>query len=230
MADNSIVEKIQKLLRLAQSSNPNEAALAAAKAQELMVKYAVEEADLAQRQGNKAEPIEVERFNLGYKRIPLWLPILAQAISKSFFCRMFYYKYCGDIAIVGRKTDREIMRATFDYLRYELERMCEKDFAAYSGGAHGKTWKASFYRGACDTISTRLSENMKKLSDDNAGTAIVLVNRAKDVDEYVEENIQTRKSQSVRRKVSAEGYYSGVAAGNKVGLEARATKKLGEGK
>ena len=46
MIDVSILERIKKLLKLSESSNPHEAALAAQRASELMFKYNVNKAAL----------------------------------------------------------------------------------------------------------------------------------------------------------------------------------------
>jgi len=46
MADDKVINKIQKLLALATSDNVNEAAVTAARAQELMTKHQLEMADL----------------------------------------------------------------------------------------------------------------------------------------------------------------------------------------
>ena len=58
-------EKIAKLLRKAESTSPEEAALLYAKAQELMTKYAIDEAMIAAAKGDKtSDPILHEEFVL----------------------------------------------------------------------------------------------------------------------------------------------------------------------
>ena len=56
---SDVVEKIRKLLELSKSDNEHEAASAAAMAQELMVKHAIEEEEIRGRDPKStSEPIE----------------------------------------------------------------------------------------------------------------------------------------------------------------------------
>lgn len=66
-------DKIAKLLRKAESTTPEEAELLYAKAQELMTKYAIDEAMInAARKGKNVDPIAQEEFVLtGIYRFPL---------------------------------------------------------------------------------------------------------------------------------------------------------------
>jgi hypothetical protein len=226
MADNSKVEKIRKLLALAQSGNPNEAALAASRARELMVIYAVEESQLTP---SEREPIETEGLNLGKKRIPHWEALLSYVLAPSFFCRSFYTKG-SDIFVVGRKSDREALIATFWYLKNEIMKMSERAWAnqpSYTA-VHGKTWKTGFNEGCVRTIKERLGQDQAALVADNTGTALVLVQRQKETDTWVEENLKLRTSMA-RRTVNPSGYSEGRVAGNALNLSKRAgaSKALG---
>lgn len=222
-----IVDKIQKLLALAQSSNPNEAALAAARAQELMIKYAVEEADLNKNRIGVVpnEAIETEALELGYKSLPHWQIHLANALSKSFFCRVFYRRG-RDCFVVGRKSDREVLKATFRALKSDIERLADKAWNAKPKdfGIHGRTWKVGFYEGAVKTISERLEANILKLKADNAGTAIVLVNRQKDVDDFLAKNYKLGNG-GARRTINPTGYQEGRVAGQALNLSKREVHK-----
>lgn len=223
MADTSILEKIKKLLALATSSNPNEAALAAQRAQELMVKYAVEESQLA---GSEHVKEEIGRAILGtpYKNVSKWKALLARALSPAFFCRAFFIAKVG-IVIIGRPTDREALKATFNCLEHDIEKMAAaawaKASAEYPG--HGKSWKNAFYYGVCQTIKDRISVNTKALS--TGSTAIVLANRQKEVDEYVDQHHKLTKAAPI--SISSHGYTAGQVAGHALNLGARATKALG---
>jgi hypothetical protein len=225
MNETAIVARIKKLLALAQSDNANEAALAASRARELMVQHAISEAQLTP---SEREPIETEGLNLGKKRIPHWEALLSYVLAPSFFCRSFYTKG-SDIYVVGRKSDREALIATFWYLRNEIKKMSDAAWARQDGQyVHGKTWKTGFNEGCVRTIKERLGQDQAALVADNTGTALVLVQRQKETDTWVEENLKLRTSMA-RRTVNPSGYNEGRVAGNALNLSKRAgaSKALG---
>jgi len=226
----NIVEKIKKLLALAESSNANEAALAASRAQELMVKYAIEEAALAPEQ-RTIEPIGTEVITTDYKLMPIWHALLAYVLAPSFFCRSFYHKggkYAkASIYIVGTPTDRAACIATYNVLKHDIEKMAAIEWAKVPAefAVHGRRWKTAFYDGVCTTIRIRLGDSIKALAADNAGTAIVLANKQKAVDDYTNEN-HNLTSGGAARKIDASGYVAGVKAGHALNLSNRNTKQL----
>ena len=219
MPDDTKVQKIRKLLALAQSGNPHEAALAASRARELMVTYAIEEAQLLPQD---REPIATEGLNVDSKRIPHWEALLCYILAPSFFCRSFYTRG-SDIHVVGRKSDREALIATFWYLRNEIKRMSANAWAQQPSytTVHGKTWKTGFNEGCVRTIKERLGQDQLALVADNTHTALVLVKRQQETDEWVEENMKLRTSMA-RRTVNPSGYGAGRQAGHALDLSKRA--------
>jgi hypothetical protein len=225
----NIADKIRKLLALAQSSNPHEAALAAARAQELMIRYAIEESEIAGQPGAVVEEVGVEAMGASSKGSAHWSAILAEAMSRSFFCRT--YRSPGvDIFVVGRKMDREAFRATWSYLTAEIDRMAasayRKDLApSFMRGAklaaYCTKWKRGFSVGAAVTVQERLASALKLLVADNSGTAIVLANRQKDVDGYCSTKLSIRTSRP-GRPVNASGFEQGKRAGWALNLDKRA--------
>ncbi len=170
---SAIVEKIRKLLALAQSSEPEEAAAAAAHAERLMVEHAVSEeavrgAKAREDEGSIESEILQRYMGASWKRsqVPMWHATLAGAMSRHFMCRIYYTPGCS-ITMVGRRTAREVFQATYFYVRGELERLCESAWLKNKaqGGAleHGRRWKTSFYAGAVSTISARLRDEQKRL-------------------------------------------------------------------
>jgi hypothetical protein len=246
----NIADKIKKLLALAQSSNPHEASLAAARAQELMVKYALDEAQLAGTPGRVEEKIESEAMEIGRRgAVQHWHTMLADALSRSFFCRVYFVPR-GDIYMVGRSTDREALRATYLYLRGEITRMSHSAWEdarptfAWAHGAQlagqGIKWIRAFHVGAVATVRERLTSNLRQLSTSAPATAsaaggpaapsvaIVLAARQEAVDKYVAEklNLQSRHSS---RPLNSSGYKEGQKAGWSLNLDKRASpsKRLG---
>jgi hypothetical protein len=220
----NIAEKIKKLLALAaNNANPNEAALAMERAQDLMVKYAIEEDALSSDPLRVKEAINTEAMGMGLQRIPHWEIRLLNAISRAFFCRV-WYRPGRDAFICGRETDRMALKATFEYLRAECKRMADHAWNRVEVDAmvHGKRWKNGFYEGCVATVTMRMTDAMKLLVVDNAGTAIVLANRQKDVDQWVNLNITLRANGARSKSMDPSGYHQGKAAGHALNLDKRA--------
>jgi hypothetical protein len=231
MSAMNIVEKIKKLLALSESSNANEAALAAQRAQELMVKYAIDEAALAPAE-RVVEAIESERIQTDYNRIPSWRPLLAYVLAPSFFCRSFFTRGSkwskAALYFVGRTSDRASLILTYNILATQIEKMADAGWAQVNKEfteIHGKRWKAAFYEGVCRTVESRLTMNRRQLAIDNANTAIVLSNKDKEIEEYLKAN-HSLKSSGRSRNVDSDGFKAGVQAGHTLNLGARNTKQL----
>lgn len=186
-----IIDKIRKLLALAaDATEPNEAALAAERAQALMIEHAIEEEAVRGKDpsAGPSEPIETEILwdyrvpkkwmdgtpRMAPSKIPSWHVQLAGAMARSFLCRI-YYTSGREITMVGRRSAREVFRATYLYVRGEVEKLCDSGWkaerrerviaeagACAPSGAAALRWKTAFYSGAVSTISVRLRDSMKK--------------------------------------------------------------------
>jgi hypothetical protein len=156
-----VIQKIQKLLRLAQSDNIHEAALAAAHAQRLMEEHRIEQASLDYEPDRESEE-EVEDFSM--KGAPLdaadhsvsaWRGRLGVIVADSQQCKVYYINVGGrkEFHIIGRPTDVEAVRYLYAYLKREIERLCQRD-----GKGCGMVWRNQFRMGAVDTVTTMLRE------------------------------------------------------------------------
>src|SRR5690242_8255836 len=84
-----IISKIHKLLALATSDNVNEAEIAAAKAQDLLIEYNVEQSELDEHIGSKSEKVIETRTRgkAGYNKIA-WYNSLAWRVGKANLCEV----------------------------------------------------------------------------------------------------------------------------------------------
>lgn len=242
MTDENLIAKIRKLLALARdASEPNEAALAAAKAQELMVRHAISEARLEEKGSAAAanEPIAVQGLGMTTGKIPSWMARLSWKMAPEFCCQG-YFTRGSDIYVVGRQTDREAHIATFTYLRGEIIRMCEAKWEQEQDytDVNGKTWKTNFCDGAVAVIVERMEQEKRKLlnamdSEDaaagvapTASTAIVLASRTDTIVKWMKEESGVKIKSSGTRRVTrdATAYEHGRQAGKMIDINARAPK------
>ena len=167
------MQKAIKLLRLATSDNPHEAALAAQRAQEILDRFEITQAMLEDSQTRPEPEEEIENFE--EKQAPLdqfgmqiehWKSYLSSVIATANACCVFSQRkeYIGFVRqrsflhIVGRPTDVEKVRYLYGYLVGETDRLCRR-----RGKGCGRTWMNQFRLGVVDTLAQRLREGHEAL-------------------------------------------------------------------
>lgn len=211
-----IIDKVQKLLRLSQSSNANEAASAAEKAQELIERYKLEDAQLTEHTAT-SEPIEDAARSGEWldEGVATWRKTLAGALAGANQC--ICYSSGSKVSIVGRRSDSQIVRYMYSYLVEEIRRL-----ARIYGDELGGSYRTSFKKGAVRAISERLRDARKKVADEmraTHSTALVVVDqRGTAVSKWVEVNLNLHFAKARRTRVDADGYEDGIEAGKRVNL------------
>jgi hypothetical protein len=220
------MRKAAALLRLAQSDNPHEAALAASRAQEIIDRYKLNLATLDATPS--AEPPEEIR---NFKNDPLseggtWKALLAQAVAGVNQCQA--YTSGGNICLVGRPSDVAIIRPFFAYLSSEIERLASRHCKGNS-----RTYWNNFRLGAVETIAQRLKASLaatvetvkaEALAAGNQSALVIVENslaliekRKQEVSTWTRQNMQLR-SRTSRSSYNDTARSAGRAAGQSVNL------------
>ena len=136
MSEEKIIDKIRKLMTLANSANEHEAALAAARATELMLKHEIAEAQLATEEGAEViEVVERESIDESGSIIP-WKGNLCAGLAQSMGCEFYYgstkyvrgTKQKRTYLIIGQESKRAMIKYMYDYLCAELIRLADSAF------------------------------------------------------------------------------------------------------
>jgi hypothetical protein len=231
----SLVIKIKKLMALSKSSNENEAALAAAKAQELLVKYNIEMSQVENVKLDREETRLVNDFKeLFGLNVIEWKRDLAFAVAKGNLCKGVYSG--KGMYFLGKKANVEVAQFMYEVIMHDLERIAEEkwqqiqalrkmqeqfpDVDLFSDRSllhvHGKTWKASFYVGAVRTIRDRLEENLTAMEADNPSiTALITLDSAK-LKEFMNQQFPKLISVKSAQASYRAAYESGRIAGHDI--------------
>ena len=121
----NVIDKIQKLLSLSSSDNPNESALALSKAKILMNKYEINESDLS-----LSKIKESTSFVCRGKKPPSYICILGEGISRLFNCGFYNVSrwddevrgWVDEFIFVGFDPNQEIAKYCFDVLSVKLKK------------------------------------------------------------------------------------------------------------
>lgn len=117
MTREKALDKIRKLLALAGSDNPHEAAAALRQAQALMRKYSVDDAAVAMSQ------VQQSSASAAREAFPLWLSLLVSVVADAFACKAWLdcaYQRRGLVHFLGVDAKPEIATYAFTVLRRQL--------------------------------------------------------------------------------------------------------------
>lgn len=122
--NKKIIDKIYKCLRLSESGNPNEAALALRQASSLMKKYGISDAQVMAAEVNESTTQAGERYNP-----PFWALALANLVAEAFECRNLILRQYGkspEFRFIGLGFKAEIASYSYTVLHRHLSRAIEE--------------------------------------------------------------------------------------------------------
>jgi hypothetical protein len=213
-----IAERVRRLLALSKSPNEHEAAAAAQKAQELLLKH-----DLSMAEVDVAEAPEVVEGSTKLANGAGWRITLLFRVAEAYGCEMTYSTGTGGrCQLYGRAHAIEVVLHVNEYLARTIERLAEeaaRNISFWDTGESRK-WRTRFRYGAVRTVTTRLKESRRTLAQESAQTqALVLVN-----DKAVKEFFQrlyppgTLGRSSLGSDMGGHGYRAGREAGHGIAL------------
>ena len=235
MNQEEAMRKAIACLKLAKSSNANEAALAAAKAQEIIDRYGLQvtDDDFDNQEDRKdQEPIMDfgdDPLDQCGKHDAFWCVRLISVVCHFNGCR-WYYVGGGDLGkvlkVIGRPSDVATVRYLYGLLKGEVKRLQSENCVGRSGA-----YRYQYGLGVADTIYRRMHEQRQAtvaaVKTENASNpfALVRVNTALAKQEW--------RMQAVDRVVKEKKMKSGRGSGNTqsyTGFVARSRGRIdGEG-
>jgi len=221
MTDESILAKIHKLLALATSDNENEAAVAASKAQSLLIQHNISEDELENFNSVKSEKVvQVRTAGKNARNRSAWYGTLAHIVAKANLCNLLIDG--SGLIWIGKKTNIEVAEYIFDNLARDLTRISDMVFKQYQrenpyNSTHGKTWKNNFYHGANQSIRERLNANLRQLKEADKINALV-VRSDIELEEYMKVHYPRLTYVRTSYSSSRSGFEAGKAAGRAIGF------------
>ena len=131
MEHRKIVDKICKCLRLSESGNPHEAAMALRQAHRLMQKYRISE-ELVRKAIVEESVVDVGEAYTP----PFWVLALANLVADTFDCRVFVARHYGrrpEYRFLGLDLTPELASYTFEVLLRQLTQAREEFIAGLAG-------------------------------------------------------------------------------------------------
>ena len=136
-----VIEKIRKLLALAESADEHEAAAATAAAQRLMTRHAVDASMLRDTPGATAPRPPIGRSVLhSAARMPHWRKQLSMAVADATGCAIYLARGRG-LMVVGAEADRAMAVMLYASLARQIDVATRR-----VGAGAGAPWCATFRR------------------------------------------------------------------------------------
>jgi hypothetical protein len=239
----SIIDRVQKLLALSKSSNPHEAANAAALADKLIQKHQLTEAELvASNNAEVAErPDQYKDPIYSTARRTAWKSHLASNLARHYDCAVFIqtgyrekktesknpfarYKAANKESaymLVGRKEDCELAIYMFSWITNEIERLA-KENAYGKGHQYSQTYCEGAGAGVMEKIRSEKEAFRAEAQKEGKGAAIVLLDR-KAIESSEKLNnlypkLRVTNALSGARSKDASAYSSGYSAGKNMNV------------
>jgi hypothetical protein len=216
MEKTPIIEKIKKLLALANSSNEHEAALAASHAQRLLSEHNLAMADIeAAHKPDKADKVET----VVSKTLPKWMRHLSAGVSTAFDCQAIHHPATGKMTFIGIGADVQIAAYTFTYLDRTVRKLCahymKQHVSSTLANRHRELLRQSYYLGAVSTINASLRE--QKVQTPVTTGALVPVKEGL-IRQAMNEIGNIRTMHSRRSYINTDAYSRGQTDGGQVGI------------
>ena len=216
METSPIIEKIKKLLALANSSNEHEAALAASHAQRLLSEHNLAMADIeATHKPDKADKVET---NVS-KTLPKWVRHLSAGVSTAFDCQAIHHPATGKMSFIGVGADVQVAAYTFAYLDRTVRKLCtnymKHHVSSSIANRHRELMRQSYYLGAVSTINTRLRDQ-KIQTPVTTGTLVPVKEGL--IRQAMKEIGNLRTVRSRKSYINADAYTNGQNDGRQVGI------------
>jgi hypothetical protein len=215
---NPIIEKINKLLAMANDASTTEAEanLFMSKVQALLAAHNLSEADL---KVEEVSPIDVTPSAVTVDTS--WFAGLASLVGKTYFCKIYRKKthVIGRTSLqtyyvfVGKEHNRLIAKSMFEYLMKTIKRLAKK--------CQTPKDNFEFQKGAAVRLGYRLSEEIKKMNantfGEGGGLPALYNNELALVDEFLS-GTKMKKGNKTTLNTSNSAFSAGYTAGGDVSL------------
>lgn len=220
---SSVIERVQKLLALSKSSNPNEAANAAAAANKLIDQYRLSEADITTEQGETDPLVEDDGYIYETGKITPWKAALVRTLAAHYGVAHYndnHYPEGRKVSrykLIGRTSDIQIVRYMFTWLSMECQRLADANAKGL-----GRVFVASYCEGFVNGIAIQLRASRQEVKQTASSAAIIKLDARLQESQnfmYSQHNLKKSKSYSFSQRDSL-AYSAGQQKGQSIHLGA----------
>lgn len=237
MTKEDVLSKVRKLFDLSNSPNENEAALAAAKARELLARYNLSLADLPDEDSSRALFATEASVGVG-KVVNNWVKGLLIHVAEGFECQHIIRRRYGSstiLSFIGTPVDVQVAIYTFQFLYRQLHRFVERALPRLKRENRGwstAALKYAYLDGAVKRIGERFREQTKSIrAAERDGCKDLVVAKDRIINDYMAASFPNIRLERGRRRVTSaaafeKGYRDASAIDLRPGTAGEASEKL----
>lgn len=234
VVSDRVLDRLSKLMSLADSSNEHEANLAAERAAQLMAEHQISAADLAGRGAAKASVergrIDAEDSDDGFSRVEAWHKGLAASIADAMGGRLWLHGYGRHQRFMMIGPPDVVASARYMYLHLEKQINRMSRAAARAHGETQNAWRRAYCLGMVGRVYERMLAGRKTAMQAATSTAMVHVDaQKKAVDEAFDEMVLKPLPRTGAKLKRADAGSHGYVDGADVDLGSSDAKRLGQG-
>lgn len=210
-----MIDKIRKLLALA-SNNPNEeeAAVAMAKAQELMIKHGIEQDQLVEKKPGVVYGEKVE-----FDKWEEWACGAASAVCGT---KALFYRSEGYFKFIGRPDNIQASAMLYLFICDQIEKLYKISLPKGMTQKERAMYRKSFKYAAASAVLRKAREIEQNTTIPGTSTELVVLHNQtlKDEIEDFLANVELKKPRAQKTiKLDYQAYQKGVIAGNSIRLQ-----------
>lgn len=226
-----LLDRIRKLLALSASSNENEAAMAAEKAQAMLAEHNLSMHDVKASDGDDMMKDVIIDNTIVTSSHP-WRRPLGQAVARLYFCTYYYSIQQGKSinihSFVGADHNVMVAVVMFKYLLETIDRLARKG-AATVPKSQQSPYRVAFRSACCVRLCHRINDRINAAKRGEivgvSGKALVLASlydRTQHMlDKFLAQNVGKMKQgrNHLATTIHAKGGADGYQAGDKIGID-----------
>ncbi len=214
-----IIDKIYKCLRLSESGNPNEAALALRQAASLMKKHGISDAQVMAAEVAESVTQAGERYNP-----PFWALALANLVAEAFQCRNLISRQYGkrpEFRFIGIGYKAEV--ATYSYIvlhRYLSRAIDDFEFSVQDSSAEDDSEKQRRLEVFAQAWLFRVGRTVSEFVGDDGDKKII--------DDYIQEKYGDTPELTGEATDTKNADYDDILSGMRAANEVELYRSVGQ--
>lgn len=220
---SKILDRIAKLMKMADGGTKHEAEVAAKMAQAMLLKHNLSMSDVNNNIDEDERAIMDEFFGMKdtWKKVEgNWISTLYHVVAINNLCKIIVYgggKW-KDIRIIGSKANVSMVNFICMQLIPRLRDAEKQEWSWYNGFDNRNVFKRGFFQGAVAGINQQLSEALDKMRDEDKNINGLVLYNDKAVTEYRDKKWPHLGKSRGSRSSSYDGYQSGKNVGSKMNI------------
>ena len=221
----STLQKIKKLMAMAEGGTLHEQEIATKKIQELLLKHNLELEDVTSTVDEHANEVGHERVALSElwkKNEGKWIWQLYGVLARNNLCNILTSGSSSaragqGVVVVGTKANVEIVKFLASSLLNRIRLLEAQSWADYKGYDKRGTYRRGFFLGAVHGINEQLVAQKKVYVADDPNMNALVIRHEQDVEDYTQNTFNPGKGRRTS-STSVGGLRAGHAAGKSMGI------------